>query len=125
MTAKKFNTGEKENCSGYELDELARLFNQKYPGKTYAECVACILANDPVIAKKYMKQTDEPKTATDGAIIPKSYENAVQVLTDAAELFSLQYKIPMDLAFKRTICRPEMRLCARSYLSQVHKAKKT
>jgi hypothetical protein len=124
MTKKYYNT-EPAQCSGYELDIIAKKFHKLHPNLSYAESLIEVLKNDKGLAKKYLKQEDEPKLATDGAIKPKGYNDAVQQLTDQAELFSLQYGVPQKLAFHRTLCRPENRLLAREYLSNTWKVKRT
>ena len=125
MKAINYSTGQKDGRNGLDITDVAERLMKKNPELNFAQAVVETLRNDTQLAKKYLKKEDEPKLASDGAIIPRNYEHAVQALMDEAEKFHLEYKLPMDMSLRMAITKPHLRLCARSYLSQVHKVKKT
>ena len=121
---KYYDNGDIDNRKGLDLADLATRFHKLHPEMTYTQAVCAVLANDLNLAKKYLRREDNIVDES-GCIKPKNYDDAVRILNERAEAFSLQYNIPIDLAWHHEITQPDMRLCARSYLSQTFKAKRT
>ncbi len=97
------------------VDERAKTYMAAHEGADYLTAVREVLRDDVDLARKYY-QRPAPVEDDTPAKEARSYTAAMSALTAEAEDFSLMHNIPFDLAFKRTICRPENRLLTRMYL---------
>ena len=98
------------------VDEKAREYMASHENTDYLTAVREVLRDDIDLARQYYKRPAPVEPDDSQCKTAHNYTQAMASLTAEAQDFADMHKLPFDLAFKRTICRPENRLLTRMYL---------